>query len=366
MIYILYGANSIGKKSLRDAISRNYGVGIIVKYTTSTETKNEKGILTRDKGLKVARDENGNFIFDINKFNDFFKNDFSYIREKKTGNVGYAIRKKDISDALNDGSQDYILILSNYKVVTQIKEYIRDISRRCTIDSLIKVIFIAGDVRAIDDSDNDREWSKKDVIKTNREFNQAVSKFDGVIMYPTQYDEKRRYNFLFKQWDQITKMQSLEIKTQAFIIRPFSNNQKLDRCIHETISKILKDHGIQTDKYSYDPNRCMIDTIKEKIEKAGIIIVDLRDHRNNCYYELAYASSLKKEIILIVPEDQTNDIASDIQGIHYYKYQIREKNAFGINNPYTITFIAGTPGEMTIDDQIKKYCDDNYIFYNNN
>lgn len=364
MIYILYGANSIGKKSLRDAISSSYGVGIIVKYTTSGEVRDKQGKLTRDKGLMVARDENGNFIFDINKFNDFFRDDFSYIREKKTGNVGYAIRKKDILDALNDSSQDYILILSNYKVVTQIKEYISENSRRCSTDSLIKVIFIAGDVREIDDSDNDREWSKEDVIKTNREFNQAVSKFDGVIMYPTQYDENKRYNFLFKQWDQITKMQSLEIKTQAFIIRPFSDDKALDRCIHETISKKLLRYGIQTDIYSYDSNRWMIDTIKEKIENAGIIIVDLRDHRNNCYYELAYASSLKKEIIIIVPEGQEDKIASDLVGIHYYKYRIIERNAIGINFPYRIEFIDGTHNEMTIDSKLMQYCQKHHI--NNN
>ena len=119
----------------------------------------------------------------------------------------------------------------------------------------------------------------------------------------------------------------------------------------------METNNISTKKYIYNCNKCILSEIESYIEESGLIVVDLRHHKPNCYYELAYARSLGKEIITIVPEDQKGEIAFDVSGYNYYPYKFEY---FG-GKTRMINLSQGTYRSMEIDLQLREYCKRNHI-----
>jgi len=357
MIYIIYGANGIGKKTVKDHISAKYGIQVIDKHINEVgQIEYIDGVprLLRDKSLvAVLQESNKNKVMSNTAFAKHFDSTaFVYQRKKHVNSeistVSYAILKDDLRKASQDKERDYLLVLSRHNVVQHVKQLINN-------DSLVKIIFIAGDMKFESDEDK-RRWEAKEIIDTNKRFNEAVSEFAGVILNPTNYDAEDRCKKIEQQWEHITKMLATEVRKTAFIVRPFNPLVKANTAVHSHLESILRKHGLEPKVVQPVLNKLIVASIEEEIRKAGLVVVDLREHKPNCYYELAFARSLGKTILTIVDVEGKDNIAFDTSGYPYFPYKIID-----VDGKINIEFCEPIHGQLNFDEEVANYCRVNRI-----
>ena len=361
MIYIIYGANGIGKKTVRDHIHKKYGLKILDKYTNGYddyEEKDGKRRLNRDRGLRLVLKEDGTEMSN-NEFKKVCPQDevFYYLRKKHDNSeVYYAIKKAELREAANDNKNDYLLVLSSYEIIKKIRTLIDN-------DHAVKVIFIAGDTHHTHlDLDDQKRWADEEIISTNEMFNRTVSKFEGVILNKVDSQTSIIEQKIEQQWENITKMQSLEVRNTAFIVRPFSKENIYNEEVHKYIETRLKKEGInKVNIVQPESEKPIITSIIQQISSAGLIIVDLSGNKNNCYYELAYARALGKKVITIIRESDVSDIAFDTEGFPYFVYRINKKTVLD-ETTHEPDFLSPIYKQNTWIDEVREYCRINHIF----
>ncbi|HQX44997.1 MAG: nucleoside 2-deoxyribosyltransferase [Saprospiraceae bacterium] len=72
----------------------------------------------------------------------------------------------------------------------------------------------------------------------------------------------------------------------------------------------------------------VIDRIFNQIEKADLIIADLTGRNPNVFFELGYASALKKEILMLQNKTAPSDSFFDKQHIRTQRYDPSDINHF--------------------------------------
>ena len=125
--------------------------------------------------------------------------------------------------------------------------------------------------------------------------------------------------------DGITGMNELYIDVSScFVVMPFGQPWS-DKVYKDYIQAALNDAAIKCVRGDAIPRvgKLAGNVIKE-IQKAGLIIVDITAPNPNVYYELGVADTIGKDVFLLFEKDSLQQLPADIQGAHYYAYNIND------------------------------------------
>jgi len=140
-----------------------------------------------------------------------------------------------------------------------------------------------------------------------------------VIGFSISDDFKRKYRESI--WGEI----NYKLKTQVFVIMPFSNDL---RPIYENhILKVCNEIGyscLRADEIS--AARKIMNDILSYINNADVIICDCTRCNPNVFYELGIAHDIGKNVICITQNKK--DIPFDIKSIRYLKYSPKNMEQF--------------------------------------
>jgi hypothetical protein len=104
-------------------------------------------------------------------------------------------------------------------------------------------------------------------------------------------------------------MQALAVRAQpgagghsAFVVMSF--NPQLDSLFGDALVPAISDCGLEpyrVDRKEYE--EAISEVILDKIRTSRIVVADLTFERPNCYFEIGYAMSIQKPVILSARED---------------------------------------------------------------
>lgn len=105
-------------------------------------------------------------------------------------------------------------------------------------------------------------------------------------------------------------------------------SDKREDFIYQEINKIINsvDSGFTAeivDNCLNAQSELIVEKIIRQIQLAGLVIVDLSHHRHNCYYELAMARALKRNVIVIIDKDEADRVPFDEDQRDRFKYEIQ-------------------------------------------
>ena len=107
---------------------------------------------------------------------------------------------------------------------------------------------------------------------------------------------------------------------KIFVLMPFNDHfNDVYECIEKVANSIasVNCECLRADQRFF--NGLIVDSIKQELNSADIIIADLTDMNPNVYYEVGFVHGISKEhIIFIVQEDQ--EILFDLLGFQHIKY----------------------------------------------
>lgn len=343
MLYIFVGKDKIGKKVVRQRIASRFGCTIIPKYTQDTTNKwkiryktsfGEWQDIEEEIDLSSAGKDNlDRYIYEVaEKHNIVLKGarylhraddpfliylesnpkaeDFLYDIKKKVGNdeaqIRYYIRREFIKQALENKSENYLLACMSEKVINQIEDLQADLKSKNKDVAEIKVVFIDGAPRVAKKNKTSWNTSPADYILNNSYKFLKITNWTCVADGSETFDEVKFNKMIDRQWSNVTHM--LPIELSCFIIRPFSDAKNVGKYnVNDIFAKKMEEHILNIKK-SIDEGSAKTRNIKfEKLdengdtifaqiantlEKSQLILVDLREHRPNCYYEYGYAQAL--------------------------------------------------------------------------
>ncbi len=106
----------------------------------------------------------------------------------------------------------------------------------------------------------------------------------------------------------------------CFVIMSFSGNPRLEDFYRKAIQPTVKRLGYQCKRVDEQQfNSSITARIRDNIRRARFIIADVTEARPNCYYELAVAHTLGKEVIHLTNNIQ--DVQFDIKDFNFIIYQ---------------------------------------------
>lgn len=198
-----------------------------------------------------------------------------------------------------------------------------------TLIQRIDALVISGIIATNDDA----YPSSLDHISTNHTFfrdfltRKAVYiTFDNISLYIlTEIHETRPLTFFFKKIDTPPPVS----KDTAFMIMPFKFNVLNDLYkvhIRDFLKQELNIAIFRAD--DFNGNDIIIETIYRQIEQAEIILAEITHCNKNVFYELGYASALKKEILMIQNKTVISDSFFDKQHIRTQRYDPNDLNHF--------------------------------------
>ena len=377
MLYILFGKDNIGKKTVREHFSKAYNLIVIPKYTDDKRKKwqayistdgmktycpfgkpveNEEGIISRQNEIREkyndvdihfcdANDMFLKYVFNGDVCPDDMEYEITKIYKEGTYKVKYYIKKAHIETALNDMTNDYILVCTSGKMISEIEERAKEICERenkiyePNNNTRLKLIFVDGEDKK---AENERKASKWETENTRGQEERSPGEYFFNNSYKFERITNRKMKggkfsdiceMLDKQWEQIhIKENGFRCGAKkAFIVRPFSPNNEDEHLtcsgmafnINEVFEKALQKYvndiipdvtWVKLEDYDGD----IVTRITKAIDDSNLIFVDLRYHRVNCYYEYGYAKALatvrSKEVIALVGATAVNtELDKDMQ-----------------------------------------------------
>lgn len=130
-------------------------------------------------------------------------------------------------------------------------------------------------------------------------------------------------------WERFADVNAKLNSKVCFIAMSYSNKE-VSEDYETVIQPLLKELG-------FDPivikdvehNEDIVFKIISEIEKCRFLIADVRDFKNNVYYEAGYAMALRKEVIWHCKEEDVDDLEFDTRNLNHIvwkdKKQLREK-----------------------------------------
>ncbi len=380
MLYILFGREHIGKKTVRDFICQKYGIIIIPKFT---DDKHKDWVLYNYKDyisqpfklpeqrqalydLKSQKKSNGIKTYICDKHDYFlrklpenykgaaetYKYEITKIYNDDKYKAKYFIKRSDIETAISTESNDYLLVCTSGAIIDSI---IRDIENSDkNVRDVLSIIHIEGDRK----QSKTARWEYLPEFRSGSELDvpavylfESSHRFSGHILNIAFADENGNIHQdkfetnISRQWECITGM--LPKLPKAFFVRPFrdASTDKLGENINDLVEEEIKflidkikiningntkyvgslnggQGGIEyidINEMPRDSSISIFDHINKAIMTSHIIIIDLRDHRLNCYYEYGYAMGVintmnnkgKSIFCLLGVEDNNNTINFD-------------------------------------------------------
>lgn len=344
MLYIFFGKDKIGKKTVRDRIAKRFGMTIIPKFTRDTmntwkiryrtssnkwddipieirlDSSNEEEVSKTIKTyypkypqlqnakryLHRADDMYLKFLQCEPKIEDFLY-DIKKNVEGKEKVVQYLIRRDHIIRALEEVSSNFILVCASGDVIDQIMALHDELLKEKGSDAVagVQLVFIDGMPR---ESRQPSTWntSPADYFLKNSYKFLKITNYTCVQSDTDSFDEAKFNQMIDRQW--MSKARIMPTRISCFVVRPFSDAEHEgefnvnDLCFDELKEHILRTQGeirksgMQARDITFenlDSNGSTIFAqISTVLTKSQLVIVDLREHRQNCYYEYGYAQAL--------------------------------------------------------------------------
>lgn len=347
MLYILFGKDKIGKNTVRSIISKTYGINIIPKYTDDIERNwsviDYKGFVSkrtfvlpqdtddlnktrehlRQKDIKCYTcDENDPYLrlFAAIPDAEIKEEYYDYKIVKSNQNTTYAahyyIKKAHIEKAATDIYNDYLLVCASGNVIKKIWKLFDQLRRMKSFSTIssVKVVLLEGETLKDEPNSRKATWKVIPTIKDDMEHDLPAAfllensqRFAGTIRTErcvtedNTLDYDRLSKIVCRQWEQITGM--LPLRPKAFIVRPFSGksaNGNVNDMIAKKLGQLLMEWSddtidiVQLKGYQQNSVASIFDSMERALTESQIVIVDLRKHRRNCYYEYGFAMGLCK------------------------------------------------------------------------
>lgn len=115
----------------------------------------------------------------------------------------------------------------------------------------------------------------------------------------------------------------------CFVIQPFDNG-KFDKRFNDIYFPTIEELGLRPYRIDKDPStNVLIDDIEKGIRESEIILADITLDNPNVWYELGYAFSCKKQVVMVCCEEERNGkFPFDIQHRSIISYKVGSKSDF--------------------------------------
>src|SRR5262245_13854859 len=112
---------------------------------------------------------------------------------------------------------------------------------------------------------------------------------------------------------------SKKIRPYCFVIMSFGDNPVLQDHYELGIRPVIEECGfecIRADEIEH--NQRITSTVIDRIQHADFILADLTDERPNCYYELGYTHTLRKNVIHTI--NKASSVHFDVRDFNFIVY----------------------------------------------
>lgn len=115
---------------------------------------------------------------------------------------------------------------------------------------------------------------------------------------------------------------------RCFVIQPFDGGQ-FDKRFDDVLSPAIVDAGLNAYRVDRDPTVTVpIDAIESGIRDSAACIADISTDNPNVWFELGYAMSCQKPVVLICAASRPTRFPFDIQHRHIIKYNTEAPRDF--------------------------------------
>lgn len=414
MLYILFGRDKIGKKTVKDFIIKKYGLIIIPKYTDDqrkdwvvynnfiekriicqqckSDSSEFGSMLERvesNQRYKICSSTDDALLYMKSNIDNRALQGYTYVISKMYNDqkyeAKYYIKNDHIDQAIEDEKNDYLLVCSAGEVICEIKQRAESLGMM----DKVCVVQIIGEQQQTNQT-NIVRWNVNNFhpnqSKQPNYLYENQHNFLGTINNIRYVENGRINTVLFeknisKQWEQITGM--LPLEPSVFFVRPFTDENKINlndefvKLFKEKIKQIIPNISLKYVELKNDNN---FDAIFNAIEDSQLILVDLDGYRHNCIYECGYARALakfdkSKQIFTFVGiktnlnYENTSDkekieselnkcdtVPYDLSPHPFYKYILySKKKEIGYGYVHKLKFIEETNAVDSLENKMKKF-----------
>lgn len=115
----------------------------------------------------------------------------------------------------------------------------------------------------------------------------------------------------------------------CFVIQPFDQGGPFDKRYDGVVEPAIKDADLDPYRVDRDPSVSIpIDQIESGIRNADVCIADITQDNPNVWFELGYAISSRKEVILLCSDKRSTHFPFDVQHRHIIKYKTDSPSDF--------------------------------------
>lgn len=127
------------------------------------------------------------------------------------------------------------------------------------------------------------------------------------------------YNSAIEKWIPTELQQELKMTSTVFVAMSFSPEMELARTkIKEAIELANYIPDLIDEK---EHNEFIVPEIFYAIERCAFIVVDLTAHNNGAYLEAGYALALKKPVILMCKESDSQNVHFDLRQVNQIRWK---------------------------------------------
>ncbi len=114
----------------------------------------------------------------------------------------------------------------------------------------------------------------------------------------------------------------------CFVIQPFDGGA-FDKRFQDVLVPAIKQAGLEPYRVDRDPNVTIpIEDIESGIRSADVCLADITLDNPNVWFELGFAISIKKHVIIICSEERTTRFPFDVQHRSIIKYHTQSPSDF--------------------------------------
>ncbi|MDR0307299.1 MAG: hypothetical protein LBI42_10750 [Chitinispirillales bacterium] len=361
------------------------------EYKSIYSTQNAYACAKNDDYLlyRFEKPKGDDLIYEISK---------SY-KTRRPYSAKYYIKRTHVKSAIENLSNNYILVCTSGKVIDEIEVM-------CKGKDVVKLIFVDGTEKS--KSGYQSQWvvepklgSKTEqpayyFIRNSYKFKRITN--DTYLSANNKFDRDKFSIEINKQWESICN--TLPLKLNAFLIRPFKPsyedsvlkhldteiniNNLFQNALEKKVNNILENR-VKFVYLSDFKEGDLLNRIKKAIAYSHIVFVDLRYHRNNCYYEYGFANGIRekygKRVFCLIGirdsgnettdieaindgiknvwaelEETTEEIAFDVSKFSHYKYLLRNITSNDDGSPQIdLHWVPKTNQEKSLEMELRDF-----------
>lgn len=314
MLYIIYGASGAGKKGLCETINSVPTFHLIVKGTT------RKQISTDGKELVYLSEDELKKNFEI-IFPYFTVDDPHH---------WFGIKEADIKKATENADDTYFIFCNHLDTIVSLCEWYENIR---------VFLFQIDDYHTLfrrEKKDNpDLRIKRMDYLYSTIRDN--MFRIDDVIFYKVRNAAGRKEsneNVRTQVFNCIRKdhecKEYIEAISKDIVVMMPQGIRTYERAHYNAVYELIKNTIESNTEYHVkrivNSREIIIKDILDSIRYAKLVIVDLSQARNNCYFEAGYALGQNKQILFLCDSDSEIGYNMTSYNIKRYDYETRPQD----------------------------------------